>query len=172
MNNDETGRTLLESAKSWLEKTKRLGEGAITQLDDSELTWRQNVECNSIAVQIQHLSGSTLSRWTDPLTTDGCKRDRDRDAEFIQSEAVTRDELMDTWNRSWECLFESMDGFEPDDLHKKLKYKGREHTLLYCILLQLHHASYHVGQIVQIAKECKGEEWNTLSIPRAPQPRR
>ena len=31
---------------------------------------------------------------------------------------------------------------------------------------QMAHYSYHVGQIVFVAKHCAGERWTSLSIPR------
>ena len=40
---------------------------------------------NSIAVIVKHLAGNMLSRWTDFLSSDGEKPNRDRDAEFEES---------------------------------------------------------------------------------------
>ena len=39
-------------------------------------------ESNSVAVIMKHVAGNMRSRWTDFLTTDGEKPDRDRDTEF------------------------------------------------------------------------------------------
>ena len=39
-------------------------------------------------------------------------------------------------------------------------------TLLFAVDRGVAHASYHVGQIVLLAKHFAGPEWRTLSIPR------
>src|SRR4029450_557513 len=43
---------------------------------------------NSLVTLMLHLSGNMLSRWTDFLTSDGEKPDRDRDAEFEDPETL------------------------------------------------------------------------------------
>lgn len=40
---------------------------------------------NSLATLMLHVAGNQISRWTDFLTTDGEKPDRNRDAEFEDS---------------------------------------------------------------------------------------
>ena len=61
---------------------KKLGERAIAQVPDEALTATLDAESNSIAIIVKHLTGNMHSRWTDFLTSDGEKPDRDRDAEF------------------------------------------------------------------------------------------
>jgi len=165
MTND-LATVLLGSVKDRFSSIKKLGEDAIAQLDDSDLAARRNEKCNSVILQIKHLSGSTSSMWTDPLTTDG-RSGRDRDAEFVQTGTETRAELMNLWDGSWNCLLESLDRFAPADLLKEVTYGGRKFLLLRYILWQLEHSAYHVGQIVQTVKERRGDQWKTLSVPWA-----
>src|ERR1700741_3641884 len=83
---------------------KRLGEGAMIQVEKEKLFIQANAESNSIAMIVQHISGNMLSRWTDFLTTDGEKEWRNRDGEF-EVRLKTEEEVYDAWERGWECLF-------------------------------------------------------------------
>ena len=52
--------------------------GAIAQVPDDKLHIALDENTNSIAVIMKHVAGNLLSRWTDFLTTDGEKPERDR----------------------------------------------------------------------------------------------
>src|SRR5215475_10194304 len=80
---------------------KNLGERAMTQCDDTMLFETLDSESNSIAIVVKHMVGNMRSRWTDFLTTDGEKPDRNRDSEFIEPPA-TRAELMKVWEEGWD----------------------------------------------------------------------
>jgi hypothetical protein len=67
---------------------KKLAEGAIAQVSDAELSAVLDGEMNSIALVVKHMAGNMRSRWTDFLTTDGEKPDRNRDTEFVEPPAA------------------------------------------------------------------------------------
>lgn len=156
----------LESARARFRAMKKAAEGAMAQMSDEDLAWTQNPECNSVILMVQHLRGNMLSRWTDPFTTDGEKPDRGRDGEFVVPAQFEREALMAQWEEGWSRLLGAMDSFGPDDLTRTVTIRGEGMPLLDGINRQVFHVSYHVGQIVQIAKECLGERWQTLTIPR------
>src|SRR3972149_7575390 len=83
---------------------KKLGEKTFAQLVAEDYFWKPNEEANSIAILMQHLSGNMLSRWTDFLTTDGEKPNRNRDGEFETETRTIRAELMARWERGGGCL--------------------------------------------------------------------
>src|SRR5213596_3589343 len=83
---------------------KKLAEGAFAQISDEDFFKTLDKESNSIAVNVKHMAGNMISRWTDFLTTDGEKPERDRDAEF-ELIKDTRESLMDFWERGWKELF-------------------------------------------------------------------
>ena len=87
----------LDSAKRQFTMYKQLGEKALAQIDDKELSWQANEDSNSAVMIIKHMWGNMMSRWTDFLTTDGEKPWRQRDAEFENGE-VSRDSLMKQWH--------------------------------------------------------------------------
>ena len=62
---------------------KNLTERAMAQVTDEQLLTVLDPEMNSIAMLVKHMAGNMRSRWTDFLTSDGEKPDRDRDSEFV-----------------------------------------------------------------------------------------
>jgi hypothetical protein len=142
-----------------------LGEKAMAQLPDEALFWRYNEESNSIAVIVNHITGNMLSRFTDFLTTDGEKPWRDRDKEF-EAKVLGRDELMHYWNDGWDCLLKTLRSLQEEHLEEIIYIRNDGHTVVEAINRQLAHYSYHIGQIVYIAKMAVNENWESLSIPR------
>ena len=79
---------------------KKLAERAIEQVADEQLFVALDEEANSIAIIVKHMTGNMRSRWTDFLTTDGEKPDRNRDSEFVDPPA-TRRALLEEWEDGW-----------------------------------------------------------------------
>ena len=164
--NDSLAKHYLDDALAVLRDYKRLAEGAFEQLKDEEFFVALDEESNSVGVLIKHLSGNMLSRWTDFLTTDGEKPDRNRDAEFELTNETSRHALMEQWEKGWRCVFGAIEPLQPEDLLRKIFIRGEEHTVLEAIMRQLTHYAYHTGQIVFLAKHLRSAEWKWLSIPR------
>jgi uncharacterized damage-inducible protein DinB len=144
---------------------KHLGERAIAQAPDEALTISLDAESNSIAIIVKHLYGNMRSRWTDFLTTDGEKPDRDRDTEF-ESPAATREQLIAQWEAGWKYLFEALAALTDADLGRKVLIRNEPHSVMQAINRQLAHYSYHVGQIVFLSKHFASDRWTALTIPR------
>ncbi|MEK3934629.1 DUF1572 family protein [Sporosarcina sp. FSL W7-1349] len=144
---------------------KEQGEKAFAQLEEEDFHWTLNEASNSIAVIIQHMSGNMISRWTDFLTTDGEKPDRNRDGEFV-NQRLSRNELELRWNHGWETLFIALGSIDEEDLLRTIRIRGESHSALDAIERQLAHYASHIGQILFIGKQIKGEEWEILSIPK------
>jgi hypothetical protein len=145
---------------------KKLAEKAFAQTSDEEFFRAIDEEANSIAVIIKHMVGNMLSRWTDFLTSDGEKPDRNRDMEFVITIDTTRAELLAQWEKGWDCVFGAIESLQPDDLMKTVLIRGEAHTVVKAINRQLTHYGYHIGQIVFLAKHFKSTGWQSLSIPR------
>ena len=144
---------------------QRLGQGAIDQCPDDGLTAQLDPESNSIAILTNHLAGNMRSRWTDFLTTDGEKPDRNRDSEF-EPPPATRAELLALWGRGWAVLFAALDPLSDTDLTRTVTIRGEPHSVMQAINRQVAHYAYHVGQMVFLAKHFAGSDWKTLSVPR------
>ena len=147
-------------------KLKELADKAIAQVRDEDLTVVLDPEANSIAIIVQHLAGNLRSRWTDFLTSDGEKPDRDRDAEFEAHDGSVRAALLAAWDDGWGCLFSTLDGLTAEDLGKTITIRSEPHSVVQAVNRGLTHAAYHVGQIVLLAKHFASADWKTLSIPR------
>lgn len=143
---------------------KMLGDKTIEQLPDDALFRQYNDDSNSIAIIVKHLSGNMLSRWTDFLTSDGEKEWRNRDSEF-SDDITTRKEMLEVWNKGWDCLFSALKNLTPGDLDKIIYIRNQGQTAADAINRQLAHYSYHIGQIVYIGKMFAGK-WESLSIPK------
>ncbi|HMG82049.1 MAG TPA: DUF1572 family protein [Ferruginibacter sp.] len=155
----------LVSVKKQFEHYKKLAEKAMDQLEPEQLLITYNEDTNSIAAIIKHMSGNMLSRWTDFLTTDGEKPDRNRDAEF---EITVQDKanILQKWNEGWECFFTSFDALKPEQLANTVYIRNEGHTIMEAISRHLAHSAYHIGQIVFYAKQLKDGSWNSLSIAK------
>jgi len=147
------------------QRMKRLTEKAMDRLEGKDYHWTPNAESNSVAVLIRHLSGNMLSRWTDFMTTDGEKKSRSRDMEFVE-EHEDSDALRERWNRGWSCLFETLENLGDEDLNRTVQIRGQAHSVVEAISRQMWHYGSHVGQIIYIVKHRCATDWTTLSIPR------
>jgi hypothetical protein len=156
----------LDDARKAMHAYKKLAEKALDQLKDDEYFVTLDEESNSVAVVMKHMAGNMFSRWTDFLTTDGEKPNRNRDYEFVIGSDTTKDEVRAYWERGWECVFAALDPLQIEDLAKKVFIRGEEHTVVQAINRQLMHYAYHIGQIVYLAKHFRATDWHSLSIPR------
>lgn len=156
----------LQNVIANFKELKQSAEKAMAQIsDETKLNWAPNEESNSIAVIVKHLSGNMISRWTDFLTTDGEKPDRDRDGEF-EGIIHSKEELLDVWNRGWDVFLHSLSELKGEDLLRTVYIRQQPHSVLEAIQRQLSHYSGHVGQIIYIAKMIQDDAWQTLTIPR------
>lgn len=156
----------LDDARSAMRAYKKLAEKALAQLKDDEFFITLDEESNSVAVVMKHMAGNMLSRWTDFLTTDGEKPNRNRDMEFVIESQTTKSDVIAYWERGWQCVFEALEPLQVEDLGKTVTIRGEVHTVVQAINRQLMHYAYHIGQIVFLAKHFRSAEWTSLSIPR------
>jgi hypothetical protein len=144
---------------------KNLAEKAMNQVSDEEFFKTMDGEANSIATIVKHIGGNLRSRWTDFLTTDGEKPDRNRDAEFV-IETDTRESLTEFWDNGWNALFETLQSLSIDDLDKTVQIRGEDFTVVKAINRAAMHTASHIGQIMLLAKHFRLTEWETLSVPK------
>ncbi|MGH7710393.1 MAG: DUF1572 family protein [Gemmatimonadaceae bacterium] len=164
---NDLAATTLATCIAVFSKQKTLAERAIAQLDDQQLFATLDSEANSVATIVKHLAGNMRSRWSDFLTTDGEKPDRERDAEFVLApEERSRDIVLGWWNSGWSCLSSTLNALTPADLSATVTIRGEKMPAIAAIFRQLDHYGQHVGQIVLLAKHLKGADWQTLSIPK------
>ena len=144
---------------------KKLGERAMDQVTDQQLFLTLDKEANSIAIIVKHMAGNMRSRWTNFLTTDGEKPDRNRDSEFVDPPA-TRKALMELWEEGWSHVFHALEPLSDADLGRTVTIRGEPHSIMQAVNRQIAHYAHHVGQIVLLAKHLAHDRWESLSVPR------
>jgi uncharacterized damage-inducible protein DinB len=156
----------LADAIAQFRKYRKLAEAALAQVAEADFFRTIDSESNSIALVLKHLASNMRSRWTDFLTTDGEKPDRNRDAEFERAPADSREAILAQWDEGWTRLFAALAPLTDDDLDREVRIRGEAHTVLQAVHRQLTHYAYHVGQIVFLARHFAGGAWKSLSIPK------
>jgi hypothetical protein len=156
-------RDVLRTYRSY----KALGERAIAQVPgDAGLHTLLDPDSNSIAIIVKHVAGNLRSRFRDFLTTDGEKPDRDRDAEFEMTGAVSREDILAWWNEAWAVAMDALEALRPEDLERTVFIRGEAFLVAEALNRSVTHTAYHVGQIVYLARHLAWPEWKSLSIPR------
>jgi hypothetical protein len=156
----------LKDVRTQFLKLKELAEKALAQVRDDELNVTIDGEANSVAVIMKHMAGNLRSRFTDFLTTDGEKPDRNRDGEFEIPDQPDRQAVMDHWEQGWKILFSTLDGLTDGDVLRDVLVRGEHLSVLQALNRQMTHHAYHVGQIVFLAKHLRSADWKTLTIPK------
>ena len=164
------GEVYLANARFEFDRLRRLAESAIAQAPDpAALHRRWPSDANSIAILMRHLAGNIRSRWTDFLTTDGEKPDRNREGEFKPCEHLSREELLAEWSEAFALIERNLTALTPADLGRTVRIRGEEFLVQEAIERQVVHLAYHTGQIVLLAR-AGAPAWRSLSIPRGESP--
>jgi hypothetical protein len=164
--NRTLGRHYLEETIAEFRKYKKFADKAVAQVSDADFFRQIDPESNSVALLMKHIAGNLRSRWTDFLTSDGEKPDRNRDTEFERYDSDTKESILARWESGWRTLFDALAPLGDDDLQRTVAIRGEPHTVVQAINRQVTHYASHVGQIVFLAKHLAGDRWKTLSIPR------
>src|SRR5579863_223831 len=113
----------IEDAVAVFRYYKKLAERAMEQVEDEQLFATLDDEANSIAIVVKHMVGNMRSRWTDFLTTDGEKPNRNRDGEFVNPPA-TREGLLQLWEEGWAYVFQALEPLSDADLGRTVTIRG------------------------------------------------
>jgi hypothetical protein len=159
-------RAYLDDVRVQFSKLKKLAEGALAQVGEDDLFVALDAESNSIAIVMKHMAGNLRSRFTDFLTSDGEKPDRNRDGEFEIADRPSRDAVLADWESGWAVLFATLDTLTEDDVLLEVTIRGEAMSVIQALNRQMTHHAYHVGQIVYVAKHLRAADWRTLSLPR------
>ena len=157
--------SFLDDCSSVFRYYKRLAEAAMVQVTDEQLFAVLDPEMNSIALNVKHMAGNMRSRWTDFLTSDGEKPDRNRDSEFVEPPS-NREELMKLWESGWNCVFSALEPLSSEDMTRTVFIRGEAHSVMQAVNRQLTHYAYHCGQIVFLAKHLQRSQWKSPTVPR------
>jgi hypothetical protein len=149
-----------------LGKLKDQADKSVAQVTDEQFFATIDPDANSIAVVMKHVAGNMRSRWTDFLTSNGEKPNRNRDAEFEADAGETRASITSYWNEAWTLTVAAIQALTPDDLKRSVMIRADSLSVIDAINRQLVHYAGHVGQITLLAKHYAGSRWQTLTIPK------
>lgn len=138
-------------------------DAIVEQLTDEELHAYPAEGINSVAVLLRHLGGNLQSRWTDFLTTDGEKPDRDRDAEFQNWEG-DRESLLAHFDAGWKALEQAIASIDTGNVESEITIRGEPHSVSQALVRSIVHITYHVGQIAMVARMVHVGPWQWLTI--------
>ena len=158
-----------DQLKCWITEFRKLklqADRAIAQVRPDDLLRTLDDEANSIAILMKHLAGNMRSRWTNFLTSDGEKPDRNRDSEFVIEDSESQETIKQRWEAGWKLVFDGLQALRPEDLDRSVMIRGEPQTVPEAVFRQITHYASHVGQIVLLAKHFAGDRWQTLSVPR------
>lgn len=141
------------------QQQKQMAEAALSRVDDAVFFTHMiedgDEHTNSIAILVKHISGNFLSRWTDFLTTDGEKPDRERPREFVHEASDNRAQIMQRWEEGWQRLFATLESLTEEDFAKTVYIRDEAHSVVKAILRNLLHATHHIGQVDLLATVLK-----------------
>ena len=156
---------LITDFRSEYARYRQLAEKALAQMPDAELNRVPAPDANSAAMIVRHMSGNLISRFTNFLTEDGEKPNRDRDAEFDER-AYSRSAMNDLWASGFAVLDEALVPLTDDDLERTVTIREQPMMVHAALSRSLAHLAYHVGQIVLLARINAADPWQSLSIPK------
>lgn len=137
------------------QEQKAMADAALGRVDDAAFFARLNEggdqHTNSMAILVKHISGNFISRWTDFLTSDGEKVDRQRPREFLHEDSDDRAQIMQRWEEGWYILFAALAALTDEDFAKTVFIRSEAHTVVKAVLRNLLHATHHIGQIDLLA---------------------
>ena len=127
-------RTMRDTTVSY----RRMIDATIEQLTDDELFARPAPDINSVAIILRHLGGNLFSRWTDFLTTDGEKPNRNRETEFQDWEG-DRQSLISHFDSGWRALQAAIELLSDDNIGNCIQIRGESHSIPQALTLSLIH---------------------------------
>ena len=128
----------LKSAVQQFHDYKLLAEKTFVQIKGDDFHYQPNETTNSIAINITHMHGNMVSRWTNFLTEDGEKEWRQRDDEF-ETHGWSREKLLQLWEEGWQVVFNALEPLTGDDLDKTIYIRTKPLAVVDAIHRQLTH---------------------------------
>jgi uncharacterized damage-inducible protein DinB len=159
-------RLLLQASMDEFERYRKLADGALAQVGEADWFIAPVEGANPLAHLVKHVGANLHSRWTDFLTSDGDIPERRRDLEFETEEEDSVARLLEQWHLGWATLRQTLTDLTDADLGSTVTIRGQPHTVHQAIQRSLGHTAYHVGQIVFLAKQLRGGDFQNLTIAR------
>lgn len=150
MKQNELGEIAIAVAKDEMERRYQKMRHVVAALDEAQLNWRPNSECNSVANLVTHLSGNIGERYR--KTLGGQHFERDREAEFATDVHLTPSEALAALDEAFPAAMSVIDGLVEADLTERAQLPTGQAYVIDFLLQTLTHYAEHVGQAILLAK--------------------
>jgi len=125
-------------------------------IDDADVWWRPNAECNSIGNLVLHLAGN-IRQWM-ISGVGGAPDVRERQAEFDARHGVTRHALIELLEHTLREVDQVLARVTAEQLGEQRRIQGQDVTVLEAIYHVVEHFGMHMGQIIYITKLRTGKD--------------
>jgi len=123
---------------------------AVEALPDAALWWRANEQSNSVGNLLLHLNGNVRQWMLEGVG--GRPNERNRAGEFAARTGLPATALLAALNQTLDDVDRVLAAVTPEQLATPRTIQGRDTTVLDAVLHVVEHFSYHLGQMVLIAK--------------------
>lgn len=157
---------IVELYRSRMADLLRRATQAMAQLSDEEINWRPNEESNSVANLVIHLEGN-LHHFVE-AGVGGAKSRRNRDAEFNSREFISQEAAAERLRQAIARTDAVLAELTPERMDEMVAWNNREVPIRELLLILTVHLGEHVGQILYIAKLCRGGAYEMVSLAHKP----
>lgn len=151
--------------QEWLikkfEEIKRRTLLALEQLTDEHVNWKPDAASHSIAMLIKHMEGNIQQRIAIGILHKNITIDRTQEFKIITS---SRAELEHTIREQFQFIIHTVAELTEEQLEQSQLVRNKVITNLDMLHQCAAHYSEHMGQILYIAKQCRGESYKSTSI--------
>lgn len=131
-------------------------EACLDLINETELWWAPNAQCNSIGNQILHLEGNVRQYLISGL---GGQQDvRKRNLEFSTKSGFSKEELLEKLKGTLKESLDIVSKLNEEQLLEVKKIQVYELNGLSILIHVTEHFSYHTGQIALLTKLIKNQD--------------
>lgn len=167
MQDESTGHVFLSAARTQIERSAATIEHCLNQITDAQLWWRPTPSQNSIGNLIRHLCGN-VRQWIISGVR-GVPDTRDRPAEFLDGNHVSRQELLADLKQCVEEAGRSLRATEDPDLLSPRRIQGFDTNVLCAIMDSTAHFQGHTQEIISLTRLQLGDAYKFSFTPSTPE---
>lgn len=147
---DGVGTVFLENARDEMVRRYKKMRHVVMKLDENQLNWRPNAQCNSVANLVEHLQGNIGERYR--RTLGNCEFMRDRDAEFAPGVWLTSDAALAKLDEAFPAAIRVIEELTVERLIGRAQLPTGRVYVVDFLLQTLTHYAEHVGQAILMSK--------------------
>lgn len=157
-------RQFLEDSNMMINNSFEKIVHCLNQLKEEHTWYRPDKSVNSIGIILNHLCGN-LRQWI--ISGIGGLEDiRNRPLEFSDDKKLSKEEILNKFQRIIDDCKKTLNIFNPDNLMEKRRIQGFERSVLSAIYGTVRHLELHTGQIIYITHLILKSDYKLTWIPK------